>query len=122
MSIDFETTPLAASYTGFYAKVLDNVFTQEECSALLQLAEKGGWQPAAKSTNFRNSDRVLVIDNEASAMIFERLKPFVEGELSLIAADGPWAHIAHKAGKKLPRPWKLVGCVQAISLTSHTHR
>lgn len=36
--IDFSKTPLASNYTGLYASVLDDVFTEAECRSLIALA------------------------------------------------------------------------------------
>ncbi|EEB99229.1 hypothetical protein MPER_01131, partial [Moniliophthora perniciosa FA553] len=36
-SIDFASTSLASSYTGFYAKIIDNAFTPAECDELIHL-------------------------------------------------------------------------------------
>lgn len=132
--IDFSQTRLAKSYTGFYAKILDGVFTQEECDALFARAtapsrpaspsdvevvvdppQPKEWLPAGLSTqngqtvhkDFRNSDRILRIDEEASKWIYERLKPYVE-ELYDVDVKSKWAGIVGKVGRKQGPTWKLV--------------
>ena len=82
--IDFAKTPLPA-YKDFYAVVLDNVLSRDECDQLLKMAEmsagahtegneveNNGWRPAMvnagigqefMATDYRNSDRIIW-DNE----------------------------------------------------------
>ncbi|KAL0567277.1 hypothetical protein V5O48_014720 [Marasmius crinis-equi] len=116
-TIDFASTPLAPCYAGFYAKVLDDVFTPAECAELITLAasQAGGWQPAGLSTreekqtvhrDFRNSERTLVIDEIVSKRIYDRLRPLVE-EIAVIAPKGPWAGITGKIGRKQGPTWEL---------------
>ncbi|ESK88020.1 oxidoreductase domain-containing protein [Moniliophthora roreri MCA 2997] len=116
--IDFASSSLASSYTGFYAKIIDDAFTPAECDELINLATShpSGWKPAGLRTekdhetvhrNFRNSDRVLVVDENVSKKIFERLKPFVEEELAQIEPKGRWAGITGKADRKQGPTWQL---------------
>ncbi|KAF9262988.1 hypothetical protein L218DRAFT_866634 [Marasmius fiardii PR-910] len=116
-TIDFSSTSLASCYAGFYAKVLDNVFTAAECAELIQLAasQPGGWKPAGLSAreeqqtvhrNFRNSERVIVIDEGVSQKIYEKLKPLVE-EIAIIEPKGPLACITGKVGRKQGPTWVL---------------
>ncbi|KAJ2912537.1 hypothetical protein MD484_g7890, partial [Candolleomyces efflorescens] len=115
--IDFASTSLAASYTNFYAKVLDNVFSEEECDELFKLActPPHEWKPAGLSTtaatqtvhtDFRHSDRALVFNDEVAAKIHERLRPLVP-EIHEIAPTGEWGLITGKAGRKQGPTWKL---------------
>ncbi|KAJ7143616.1 hypothetical protein C8R43DRAFT_891497 [Mycena crocata] len=118
--IDFSSTALKQSYSGFYATVIDDLLTPAECDTLRELASStGDWQPAGMSagadtqtvhSNFRNSDRVLRIDVETADMIYERLRPLVP-ELHVLSPDGEWGGITGKPGKpgKSQRPtWKMV--------------
>lgn len=84
---DFSTTPLARDYTGFYVKVLDNVFTPAECKYLIELAESdAGWEQAAIATGrgdivdqtYRNSGRILRFDHDTANKIYQCLLPFVQ--------------------------------------------
>ncbi|KAG5646020.1 hypothetical protein DXG03_004622 [Asterophora parasitica] len=116
--IDFAQTPLAGSYSAFYAKVIDGLFTPADCARLLSLASTGGgWQPAGLSTrngaqtvhaDFRNSDRVLVIDDAHATWIYEKLGPYVE-EIHEIAPEGRWGSLTGRPGKKQGPTWSLSG-------------
>ena len=106
--LDFSQTPLAANYSGFYAKVLNNVFTEEECKELMKLPVE--WAPAGLSASgptqtvhrdFRNSDRCLVFDSSTADKIFERLSPLVQ-EIHEISPTGDYSLITGKAGRKRP--------------------
>ncbi|KAJ7069296.1 hypothetical protein C8F01DRAFT_511732 [Mycena amicta] len=101
--IDFASTPLASHYTGFYATVVDDLFSPEECAALSARAGSD-WVPAGLMatgteqtvhSNFRNSDRIILIDEEAANGVYERLAPLVP-ELHLLTPDGPWGGITGK--------------------------
>lgn len=116
--IVFSETPLR-HYAGYYATVLDDVFTPEECQSLLMQATKSSsWTPAGLSAegpsqtvhkNFRNSERILYIDSDTSRRIYERLRPLVEEELGEIKVGGKWDGITGKHGRKQGPTWKLVG-------------
>lgn len=115
--IDFAETSLAKNYATFYAKIIDNVFTAWECADLIALASQDEWLPAGLSaeseqqtvhSSFRNSERVLRIDSEASQKIYERLRPHVE-ELHEISPGSKWAGIIGKPGKKQGPTMKLTG-------------
>ncbi|TFK34733.1 hypothetical protein BDQ12DRAFT_689090 [Crucibulum laeve] len=116
MPIDFSQTSLAPAtqYHNCYAKVIDHAFTAQECASLLELATStDDWQPAglgrdgAIHTSFRNSERVLKIDEDASRMIYERLKPFVE-DIQEIKPASKWAAITVRPGRKQGPTWKMV--------------
>lgn len=118
--IDFSSTPLGENYSGFFATVLDDVFSEEECADLLKLAKTppNKWEPIAvagdevHASNFRHSDRSLVFGaDEAALKIYERLRPFLP-EIHEISPLGEWSLITGKAGRtKQAATWKLVGCV-----------
>ncbi|TFK27556.1 hypothetical protein FA15DRAFT_613665 [Coprinopsis marcescibilis] len=120
-SIDFSQTPLASNYSGFYAKVLDDVFTLDECKEFMKLPAE--WLPAGLSTsgptqtvhrNFRNSDRCLVFDKRTADKIFERLFRLVQ-EIHEIAPTGGYGLITGKAGRKQGPTWKLVEVNERLS-------
>ena len=121
--IDFSQTPLATPYSPFYAKIIDNVFTPNECADLIALASStGDWSPAGLSaegptqtvhTNFRNSDRMLVINDEVSSRIYEKLRPLVD-EISEIAPGSRWSCITARPGKAQGPTWKMVRLVVFI--------
>lgn len=110
--IDFSKT-LLSQYSGFYAKVLDNVFSEAECAELAKLVTE--WTPAGLSaegptqtvhSDFRNSDRCLVFDHPIAERIFQRLYPLVE-EIHEITPSSKYALITGKAGRKQGPTWKL---------------
>ncbi|KAJ7274125.1 hypothetical protein C8J57DRAFT_1314719 [Mycena rebaudengoi] len=117
--IDFASTELK-QYSDFYAVVIVDFLTPDECETLRELASSTGeWQPARLSaerenqtvhSSFRNSDRVIRVDEETASMIYERLRPLVP-EIHLISPNGKWGNITGKPGKngRSMRPtWKMV--------------
>lgn len=116
--INFADTTLS-HYAGYFATVLDDVFTQEECSTLLSLATASAlWSPAGMSaegptqtvhSNFRNSERILYINAETANMIYERVRPLVDNDMGEIKVGGQWDGITGKKGRKQGPAWKLVG-------------
>ncbi|KAJ7600857.1 hypothetical protein C8J56DRAFT_1157140 [Mycena floridula] len=127
--IDFAATDLAANYKGFYAIVIDDLFTPTECAELIALAstDPAGWVPAAMSalttesihSNFRHSETIKRIDKEASEMIYARLQPFVE-DIKLIEPEGKWAGITGKPTRKQGETWKMVGINERLSFLRYT--
>ncbi|KAF9046348.1 hypothetical protein BJ165DRAFT_1470754 [Panaeolus papilionaceus] len=123
--LDFSETSLSSVYSGFYATVLDDIFSEEECSALIALATQSGpWIPAGLSaegpsqtvhSNFRNSDRVLVFDEPTANMIYAKLRPFVEPQIGKIAIGDHWDGITGKRGRRQGPTWKLAGVNPRLS-------
>ncbi|KAF9465255.1 hypothetical protein BDZ94DRAFT_1254084 [Collybia nuda] len=130
---NFALTPLSTPYAPFYAKILDNVFTPTECRSLLALVSApasseasmlpSGWHPAALSTNaptqtvhtdFRNSDRALVVDSSTANFIYARLCPHVP-ELYALSPGGRWAIITGRPEKKQGPTWTLAGVNPRLS-------
>ncbi|KAF4617213.1 hypothetical protein D9613_006236 [Agrocybe pediades] len=119
--IDFANTPGLERYADFYATILDDVFTPEECRSLLALVTASApWTPAALSAQdptgqtvhkeFRNSERIIYIDEEAAKRVYERLKPLVQGEIGRIEVGGRWDGVTGKKGRKQGPSWELA-CV-----------
>ena len=113
---DFSTTPLADNYTGFYVKVLDNVFTAAECTYLINLAESDAkWEQAAISTfngdvvneDYRKSGRILRFDHETANQIYQRLLPFVQ-ELVEIRKGQKWTAIVGRSSF-VTGVWRMIG-------------
>ncbi|KAJ7740250.1 hypothetical protein DFH07DRAFT_892073 [Mycena maculata] len=111
--IDFASTGLT-QYSGFYATVIDDFLTPAECESLEELASSSGdWQPAGLSargethSNFRNSDRILVVDADTANMIYDRLRPLVP-ELHVLSPDGEWGSITGRPGKGRRPTWRMV--------------
>lgn len=120
--IDFAATPMAANYSGFYAKVVDGIFTAEECKELSSLVTD--WKPAGLSaegptqsvhSDFRNSDRCLIFDHDVAARVYERLYPLIT-EIHQLSPSGEYPLITGKAGRKQGPTWKLVRCVILIGV------
>lgn len=121
---DFSKTPIADDYKGFYVKVLDNVFTPEECAELIALAEsKQEWKQAAVhygllpdqnyvDVDYRNSLRILHFDHQAAERIYQRLLPYVQ-ELVRIQPGSEWEGVMGAKGS-IKGTWDLVGYVLSI--------
>jgi len=114
--LDFSTTPLGNDYSGFYIKVLDNVFTPSECASFISLAESDAmWEVASVTTNrgvildqsYRNSGRILRFDHETAGRIYQRLPPFVQ-ELVEIRPGEKWEGVVGYPGR-VAGLWKMVG-------------
>ncbi|KAF8157966.1 hypothetical protein B0H34DRAFT_656470 [Crassisporium funariophilum] len=122
--IDFSVTSLD-HYAGYYATILDDVFTQEECQSLLSLAtSSGSWTPAGLSaagptqtvhSNFRNSERILYFDAEAASRIYNRLSPLLEAAIGEIGVGGKLDGITGKKGRKQGSTWKMTGVNPRLS-------
>jgi len=122
---DWSTTPLAHHYNGSYVKVLDDLFTSEECAALIALAESDdNWKLAAVhyglgphenyvNTDYRNSERILRFDHEAAGKLYQRLLPYVQ-ELVEIKGGGEWEGVVGQPGG-VSGTWKLVGLNERLS-------
>ena len=117
--IDFASSPLSKNCSRFYAKIIDDAFSREECLALLALASTPPyeWSPAGLSaadptkqtvhTEFRNSDRSIVFNDEVAAMVYDRLRDLLP-EIHEISPTGEWCLITGKAGRKNTPTWRLV--------------
>lgn len=121
-----QTDPrLARAYEGFYVKVIDDVFTPEECAAMIALAESDdkwiqaavhyGLEPHQKyvDTSYRNSERILRWDHDAAEKIYQRLLPHVHELVELKAGD-PWATVI-ATPSRMKGLWKLVGVNERLS-------
>lgn len=124
--IDFSQTPLKG-YSGFYAAILDNVFTEDECRTLLDNATSSQndseqpWKPAGMSaetlssthSEFRHSDRIIYVDKLVADAIFKRLKPLVENDIGDLSPGTVFEGVSGKVGRKQGPSWKLVGSVSS---------
>ncbi|KAF8641656.1 hypothetical protein AX16_009882 [Volvariella volvacea WC 439] len=122
---DLSKTPLGDYYDGFYIKILDDVFTQEECQRLIALAETGTqWEQASlhSSTSanedyvdkdYRNSERILRYDKAAADFLYQRLLPYVK-ELETIEEGSDWADVVMPKNFMVGE-WKLVGVNERLS-------
>ena len=122
--LDWSTTPLSRAYAGYYVKIVDNVFADEECTALIKLAESDAeWKQAAVhyglrpdqnyvDTEYRNSERILRFDRDAAEKLYQKLLPYVQ-ELVEIKKGGKWDKIV---GTRNNGTWTMVGCVCVFRL------
>lgn len=86
--LDFKQINLS-EYDGFYATILDNVFTESECDTLVRAAEErtnGVWEQAmvntgggrqALYTDVRDCGRIIWDDREIVERIWSRVKAYV---------------------------------------------
>ncbi|PFH51238.1 hypothetical protein AMATHDRAFT_59535 [Amanita thiersii Skay4041] len=124
--IDFSTqsSGLVKNYHDFYALIIDNVFSPQDCTSFIDLANTSGiWSPAGLSageqtqtvhTEFRNSERIIVINEDKASMIYDRLRPLVD-DIHIITPTGPWSSITGKRGRKQGPTWKLVNVNPRLS-------
>jgi len=115
---DFSGTPLASDYKGFFVKVIDNVFTPEECASFIALATSDSeWKQAGVSyalgkervvPDYRNSHRILCFDDDAARMIYERIKPYIQ-EIVRVEPGHEWESVAGPQAKGYI--WDIAGCV-----------
>jgi len=122
--LDWSKTPLANRYAGHYVKIIDNVFSDEECADLIKLAESDAqWAQAAvhygigsdKSyvdTNYRNGERIIRPDHVAAEKLYQKLLPYVQ-ELVEIEAGSPWEGVVGRKGFVVGK-WKMIGHVQSL--------
>ncbi|TFK38588.1 hypothetical protein BDQ12DRAFT_712943 [Crucibulum laeve] len=124
--LDWSTTPLASDYHGCYVKILDDFFTPEECTKLISLAEsEAKWEQAAVhyglgpnqkyiDTNYRNSERILRFDKEASERLYQKLLPYVQ-EIVSIKPGGEWENIVGMSRGFADVEWNMVGLNERLS-------
>ncbi|KAG6894761.1 hypothetical protein C0992_004792, partial [Termitomyces sp. T32_za158] len=114
--VDISDSVVARDYPGTFIKVLDNVFTLEECAALIARAEASEeWRTAMIQTHHgerinedvRNNDRILLFDHDLAHELTQRLLPHVE-EITEIAPGSKWERIVGLPGF-VTDTWKLLG-------------
>ncbi|KAJ3507530.1 hypothetical protein NLJ89_g6251 [Agrocybe chaxingu] len=127
--LDWSTTPLATDYPGHYVKVLDDVFSPEECAELIALAESDAqWKQAAVhyglgahqnyvDTDYRNSERILRFDNAAADKLYQKLLPYVQ-EIVEIKPGSEWEGIVGIPGR-VNETWKCVGINERLSFLKY---
>ncbi|KAF8063179.1 hypothetical protein FPV67DRAFT_1563380 [Lyophyllum atratum] len=120
--LDLSCTPIAEDYRNCYIKVLDDIFTPEECASLVALAESDQeWQTALISTSagdrldlsYRNSNRILRFDHKAADQIYQRLLPHIQ-ELIEIKPGGVWEGVVGPPGQ-VSETWKMLGVNERLS-------
>ena len=58
--------------------LLRNFFSESECDYCIRESEKIGINPLAYNKRYRNNDRLLLLSDSISDMVFERLLPFLD--------------------------------------------
>ena len=137
--LDFSKTSLANDYPSgsFYVKVLDGLFTPDECSALIHFAETGlfdfhqGHRPPGNNNrnpwqiqtaaiddyglrqqvvdkSRRDCETILRFDDEvACALLYRRLVPYIP-EIMEIRPGDEW-HDSVTVGCRSQQVWRMVG-------------
>ena len=112
--IDFAKTKLQ-EYKGYYAVVLDNVLSPDECALLVKAAEaqtNGVWEPAmvnaggdqqVLSLMVRNSGRIMWDSADVVAKIWAR----IEGELPELHILEGWANVMGNGPVKRGERWRV---------------
>ena len=112
--IDFKTTDLP-EYKGLYAAVLDNVFTEQACQTLINMAEStthGEWEEAMVNIgngkqrtikDTRDCGRIIWDDFDMVATIWARIKDQVPEILTLKKQP----HITGHGPVKRNETWKM---------------
>jgi len=112
--IDFSKTRLQ-EYKVYYAVVLDNVLSPEECQLLVKAAEAqadGTWAPAMVNTGFdrqalslmvRNSGRIMWDSADVAAKIWARVK----GSLPELQVLEGWANVMGNGPVKRGERWRV---------------
>jgi hypothetical protein len=81
--IDFAKSPLAEDYGSFFAMVIDNLLSPEEC---LQLQQAAGddWQTLNKGHGFRQCQNILVFSPEWASALYDRIVPHLPEEVKAL--------------------------------------
>lgn len=67
---------------------LDNVYTHEECTRIIEHIEAAGPAPVGNNPGYRNQDRVMRDDPAAAADLFQRLKPHLPAQMGPLTCIG----------------------------------
>lgn len=119
--IDFTKTPLEPYYSSPrpFALVIDDLFTREECEALLSLAQSdnsewevalvnsgGGHQQLAK--NIRDCTRIMIDDFDTAGWIYERVKPYLEEVEVVGGGSKKWRFVGdYRTSARSSASWKM---------------
>ncbi|KAF9484600.1 hypothetical protein BDN70DRAFT_910629 [Pholiota conissans] len=121
--VDWSKTPLTAAYEGHYVKIIDDVFSPEECAELIALAESDAeWKEAAVhyglganqnyvDKEYRDSERILRFDKPVAEKLYQKLRPYVS-EVAKIQPGDKWEKIMGRAEKAT---WECVGINERLS-------
>ncbi|KAF3057023.1 hypothetical protein GL218_06094 [Daldinia childiae] len=118
--IDFSKSPLADHYSPYFAMVIDNLLTPDECAALLTSAGSG-WKTLNKGESWRECEQILSISPEWANALSQRLAQHLPEEAkSLRKGNMLSGHIAGLQNLKASQGasktvWKLRGADERLS-------
>ncbi|KAI8963604.1 hypothetical protein F5Y11DRAFT_318729 [Daldinia sp. FL1419] len=118
--IDFSQTPLADHYSPYFAMVIDNLLTADECTALLSSAGSG-WKTLNKGESWRECEQILSVSPEWADALSKRLALYLPEEAkSLRKGDELAGHIAGLPNLKASQGarktvWKFRGADDRLS-------
>ncbi|KAI1459443.1 hypothetical protein F4805DRAFT_420331 [Annulohypoxylon moriforme] len=81
--IDFSQTPLADHYGPYFAMVIDNLLTPEECAAVLASAGSD-WMPLSKGDSWRECERIYSVSPEWAKALSGRFIPYLPEEVKVL--------------------------------------
>ncbi|KAI2641098.1 hypothetical protein GGS21DRAFT_356851 [Xylaria nigripes] len=90
MPIHFASSPLAEDYGSYFAMIIDNLLTPEEC-AKLQASTGNDWQDLSKGTSFRECQRMLVFSHQWASALYERIIPHLPEQVKALRKGDPLA-------------------------------
>ncbi|KAI2463218.1 hypothetical protein F4781DRAFT_134384 [Annulohypoxylon bovei var. microspora] len=118
--IDFSQTPLADHYSPYFAMVIDNLLTPEECAVVLASAGSN-WKALNEGDSWRECERIYSISPEWAEALSERLSPHLPEEVKALRKGDVLAeHIAGLSSLKASQGasktvWRLIGANERLS-------
>ncbi|KAK6949309.1 hypothetical protein Daesc_009384 [Daldinia eschscholtzii] len=118
--IDFSQSPLAEYYSPYFAMVIDNLLTPDECIALLASAGSS-WKALNKGDSWRECEQILSVSPGWANALSERIALHLPNEVkSLRKGDVLSGHIAGQQNLKASQGanktvWRLRGANERLS-------
>ncbi|OTB04387.1 hypothetical protein M426DRAFT_320758 [Hypoxylon sp. CI-4A] len=118
--IDFSQTPLADHYGPYFAMIVDNLLTPEECAEVLASAG-ADWKTLSKGDSWRECEQILSVSPEWAEALSERLAMYLPEEVkALKKGDALAEHIAGLPNLKASQGanktvWRLKGANERLS-------
>ncbi|KAI2771293.1 hypothetical protein F4815DRAFT_488971 [Daldinia loculata] len=118
--IDFSQSSLADHYSPYFAMVIDNLLTPDECAAVLASAGSD-WKTLNKGESWRECEQILSVSPEWANALSQRLVQYLPEEAkSLRKGDVLSGHIAGLQNLKASQGasktvWKLRGADERLS-------
>ena len=91
-----------------FAVVIENIFTQVECDALIAITEGNGYQKALLGTSLnmdrRNSDRSMIDSHAVADILWSRLQPWIpdnlyEGKANVVGINERFKFLRYDPGQ-----------------------